>query len=101
MNSVNKKMNKQEAIDYGRNWYKAIESRGDSSESDALTFLSWAILSLSEHKEGKWVEDIDFGGESRWYCSCCNTKGWKYNNYCCECGAKMTSIEEFKSPIIV
>lgn len=55
----------------------------------------------SVSKKGKWVEDIDFGGESHWYCSCCNAEGWKYNKYCPECGARMTSMKEFKSSIIV
>lgn len=39
-------MTNQEAIEYGKKWDKAIESRGDTPFSEARQFLNLAINAL-------------------------------------------------------
>lgn len=48
-------MTNEEAIEYGKRWDEAIESRGDTLFSDARQFLNLAIMAL-EH-EVYW-EDV-------------------------------------------
>ena len=85
-------MTKEQAIEYGKEWYAAIESQGDWAQSDALTFLAWAVLALQERKTGKWVER-----NAMYICTACNNRlsklvaydvGGIYN-YCPFCGAEM------------
>ncbi len=90
-------MTREKAIEYGREWYKAIESRGDSEWSDALTFLAWAILALQSVKTGKWIKKDGWDGDVYYDCSVCGEswttiEGTPWDNdmnYCPHCGAKM------------
>ena len=50
-----RKMTNKEAIEYGKEWDEAIESRGDTPFSEARQFLNLAIMAL-EH-EVYW-EDV-------------------------------------------
>ena len=85
-----REMTKEEAINYGRGWYKEIESRGDSANSDALTFLSWAILSLFDNKKtGRWL-DKDRNTASRGTDCCSSVSCW-----CSECGDWLTASDEY------
>lgn len=94
-------MTREEAIEYGREWYKAIESRGDSAQSDALTFLAWANLALQSVKAGKWIEKDGWDGDVYYDCSACGEswitiEGTPWDNdmnYCPHCGAKMEGAE--------
>lgn len=44
-------MTNKEAIEYGKKWDEAIESRGDTPFSEARQFLSLAIDALEEIEE--------------------------------------------------
>lgn len=44
-------MTNKEAIEYGKKWDKAIESRGDTPFSEARQFLNLAIKALEERPQ--------------------------------------------------
>lgn len=46
-------MTNKEAIEYGKKWDEAIESRGDTPFSEARQFLNLAIKALEESEQGK------------------------------------------------
>lgn len=44
-------MTKKEAIEYGRKWDEALESRGDTPFSEARQFLNFAIKALMAYRD--------------------------------------------------
>ena len=91
-------MTNEEAIKYGKEWYAAIESRGDTAQSDALTFLAWAILAMQERKKGKWIKRLIatvpftiYGYE----CPFCEFRTATNNfNFCPNCGEWVEADKE-------
>jgi len=105
-------MTNEEAIEYGKEWDAALESRGDTPFSEARQFLNLAIKALEtgevymtgvdynlyiegykdgkrdfEPKQGEWV-DTGSGQE----CNVCHEIQYGYDNFrhfCANCGAKM------------
>lgn len=65
-------MTSKEAIEYGKKWDEAIESRGDTSFSEARQFLSLAIRALMAYRDCKHcVHNIKVGnmrGCALWDC---------------------------------
>lgn len=48
-------MTNKEAIEYGKKWDRAIESRGDTLFSEARQFLNLAIKALEERPQGDCI----------------------------------------------
>ena len=48
-------MNNKEAIEYGKRWDRAIESRGDTLFSESRQFLNLAIKALEARPQGEWT----------------------------------------------
>jgi len=52
-------MTRAEAIEYGKKWDKAIESRGDTPFSEARQFLNLAIKALEmDEKNAKYGSEL-------------------------------------------
>ena len=69
-------MTNREAIEYGKKWDEAIESRGDTPFSETRQFLSLAIKAL------EFVIQAIHGD-----CDYCKHKGNYSTDYpCCVCG---------------
>lgn len=94
-------MTNKEAIEYGKKWDEAIESRGDTPFSEARQFLNLAINALGEEDNtptGKWIPEeetyTDLSGTietyTRFKCDHC-TQGQNFGPYpfCPWCGTKM------------
>jgi hypothetical protein len=92
-------MTNKQAIEYGKKWDEAIESRGDTPFSDARQFLSLAIKALGERTQGEWIPSeetyTDLSGTietyTRFQCDRC-MQGQNFGPYpfCPWCGSKMT-----------
>lgn len=100
-------MTNKEAIEYGKKWDGAIESRGDTPFSDARQFLNLAIKALAEQERptGKWLEweDERWGGVWHYCSNCHNDALYKrvdgtfkqiLSDCCPNCGAKMKQEAE-------
>lgn len=90
-------MTSDEALEYGKEWYAAIESREDTAQSDALTFLAWANLALQARKPGKWIRT-----KSGLLCSACRSgvknqpllMGKPLFLYCPFCGVNVEGVDD-------
>ena len=79
-------MNNKEAIEYGNKWDAAIESRGDTSYSEARQFLSRAIKAL------EWQYKMQYGDCD--YCRHKNYESFKYPCTVCSNNNEMWEEEE-------
>lgn len=68
------------------------------SKTDCQLLLSDAAAAIEElqeqlPKQGEW-ELIDGAEPMRWGCSRCKYLSWETSNYCPNCGAKMTEVQD-------
>jgi len=90
-------MTNKEAIEYGKKWDRAIESRGDTLFSEARQFLNLAINALEERPQGQWIYREEwFEDEEKprmtWGCNLCGHSIRSVHeklNFCSNCGAAM------------
>lgn len=76
-------MTTKEAIEYGKKWDAAIESRGDTAFSEARQFLSLAIRALMAYRDCKHcTHNIKIGnmrGCALWDCDFEDKRGLEHD----------------------